>query len=268
MGAERARAAALAVASVLVIALAGCATAPPPDAMVIGTVFSRERLYVPPDEPAVFEAALLDVSRPDAPPTVLGRQRIELPGPPPYQLQIPFRSALTQPLLPGRYRVRASLSLQGYVRFASDGTHPLPPDPAYRRVDVELHRLPLDKATVQAEVPLRQTYWRLVEIDDTAVPPAPAGAPEPHLVLDSEGGRARGAGGCNRFLASYAVDGVRLRMTQINTTLQLCLQTATLEGRFLQALDEVRTYRQEGRQLLLFGEEARVLLRLEATELE
>ena len=64
---------ACAAAAALSLWLAGCATAPAPDAQVSGTVFSRERLYVPPD--AYFEAALVDVTDEGAPPLVLARQR-------------------------------------------------------------------------------------------------------------------------------------------------------------------------------------------------
>ncbi len=62
--------------------LAGCASVPPPDAFITGTVIARERLYIPPD--AVFDAALVDVTQVGEPPLVLARQRIAPAGTLPY----------------------------------------------------------------------------------------------------------------------------------------------------------------------------------------
>ncbi|MDI4667389.1 hypothetical protein K9U40_24165, partial [Xanthobacter autotrophicus] len=78
-----------------------------------------------------------------------------------YALHIPYRTALVAP--DGKYVVRAMVSVNGIAWMASEGTHPLQRDPAYRHVDVPLQPLPRGAATEQAAVPLAQTYWRLTE---------------------------------------------------------------------------------------------------------
>ena len=76
--------------------LVGCANqAPAPDAAVSGVALIRERIRLPPD--TVFEATLLDVTHVDAPPVVLGRERREWAGSPPYAMRIPYASARCEP---------------------------------------------------------------------------------------------------------------------------------------------------------------------------
>ena len=126
--------------------LAGCASVPPPDAFITGTVIARERLYIPPD--AVFDAALVDVTQVGEPPLVLARQRIAPAGPLPYELRIPYRQALIQPR--GRYEVHAAVTQQGRLLLDTPGVHPVLLSPAFRHVDVILARRPLQEATLNA----------------------------------------------------------------------------------------------------------------------
>jgi putative lipoprotein len=58
---------------------------------ITGTATYRERPALP--HAAVFEATLEDISRADAPATVLGRTRIESPGTPPIRFGIDFDPA-------------------------------------------------------------------------------------------------------------------------------------------------------------------------------
>lgn len=247
------------------LGLYGCVSGPrepDPDAFITGTAFSRERIYVPPG--AVFDATLVDISRPDAPPTVLGRQRLEPAGPPPFELRIPYHSGRVQPQ--GRYAVRASVTQEGRLLFVTDSTHPVLQDPAFRRVDVILTRVEPIRATVRAEVPLLQTYWKLLQVEDEPVDAAHAGAPEAHLVLQADELRVTGSGGCNRFLGEYALQGGALRFASLVSTLQLCLDGGASEMPYLQALRKVRSFVQQGRELELRGEDGKPLLRLQAVE--
>jgi uncharacterized lipoprotein YbaY len=63
-------------------------------AQVTGTATYRERMLLPPG--ALFEATLEDVSRADARAGVIGRARIESPGPPPFRFAIEYDPALVQ----------------------------------------------------------------------------------------------------------------------------------------------------------------------------
>lgn len=250
---------------VWMLGVAGCVTRPPaPDAVVTGVALSRERVMLPPE--AVFEATLLDVTQPDQPPVVVGRQRRQPAGQPPYALWIPYPSVRFVPK--GRYEVRATVTLEGRLLLASDRRYPVPQEAAYRHVDVQMQRMLPQAATVEASVPLLLTHWRLVEIAGEAVSPPAQGGASPHLVFQAEEPRVTGSGGCNRFLADYEwqPQGGRLRLGQLVSNISLCLQSSGLETRYFEALLAVQGFRQVGTQLVLRGAEGEPLLRFEAVE--
>ncbi|WP_440596806.1 META domain-containing protein [Acidovorax sp. 22279] len=232
--------------------------------MVTGVALSRERVMLPPE--AVFEATLLDVTQPDQPPVVLGRQRRQPAGQPPYALWIPYPSARFVPK--GRYEVRTAVTLEGRLLLASDGRYPVPQDAAYRHVDVQMQRLLPLAATVEASVPLLLTHWRLVEMAGEALSRPADGVSVPHLVFQADEPRVAGSGGCNRFLADYELQpqSGHLRMGQLVSNISLCLQSSGLETQYFEALLAVRGFRQVGSQLLLRGAEGEQLLRFEAVE--
>lgn len=246
--------------------LAGCATAPPPDAAVTGVAIARERLYVPPE--ALFEAVLLDVTRPDEPPLVLARQSLGPVGFPPYALQLPYRQAQVQ--AGGRYEVRARVTQHGQLLQYTPGVHAVLLSEGYRQASVVLARLPQDQGVAMADgasVPLARTYWKLLEIvDGPAVAVAEAPTPPAHLVFLPDEGRVTGSGGCNRFIAQYAQEGAAMRLRLQSSELRLCLAGGATEFAFLEALAGVQAYRQEGLQLELLGEKGKPLLRLRAQE--
>ncbi|AVS79634.1 META domain-containing protein [Paracidovorax avenae] len=255
-----------------VAVLAMCATGcgilpPPPDAVVTGLAYARQRIFIP--SGGAFEVAILDVTDADAPPVIVGRQTLEEFERLPVTLRIPYRSAQVVP--DRRYVVRAMVSVNGIAWMASEGVNPLQRDPAYRHVDVLLQPLPRNAATEQAAVPLAQTYWKLTEVDGMAVPPAPAGRPQAHLVVQPQEGRITGSGGCNPFIATYEMSGSELRIGTIDSGLRLCFDTGLAEGLYLEALRAAEHYRIEGRQLVLAREDGpgkeKVLLRFEAPEL-
>lgn len=89
---------------------------------VVGTAIYRERIVLPPN--AMFEATLEDVSRADAPATVLATSRIypadELP---------PYRYSLSAPRaqLPASARVvvRARVTVDGQLWFTTTQAYPV-----------------------------------------------------------------------------------------------------------------------------------------------
>lgn len=242
--------------------LAGC-TSVPFDAQITGVAFSRERLYVPPD--AYFEAALVDVTKEGEPPVVLGRQRMDAAGPLPYPLRIPYRQASVQ--VGGRYEVRAAVLLEGRLLLDAPGANPVLLEPDFRHVDVPLAPVPLDPAVAAAAVPLRQTYWALVEVVGEEPPGPPAEGVSPaHLLLQRLALRASGSGGCNRFVADYVQEGGTLRLSQFQSSLRLCLSGGQGELAFFRRLPAVASFHQQGRMLELRDERGRPLLRFKAQE--
>lgn len=259
------RAGLLIAAALCASLMAGCASqAPQPDAVITGLAWTRERVILPPD--VVFEATLLDVTQPELPPVVLGRQRYAPVGQAPFAIAIPYLAARFVPQR--RYEVRATVTLEGRLLLASDRRHPVPQDAAFRRVDVPLQRWPALDATVQAEVPLVLTHWRLTEIEEETVAPPARGGAIPYLVLQADEARAAGSGGCNRFFADYVVQGDRLRFGRVDSGITLCLPGSAAETRFFDALSRVVGFWQEGTQLLLQGGDGRTLLRFKAVQAE
>src|SRR5262245_2322167 len=88
---------------------------------VTGTATYRERMALPPD--AVFEAALEDVSKVDAPADVIGQTRIDWPGNPPIRFEITYDPALINER--HRYVVRARILVGGKLFFTTDQSYPV-----------------------------------------------------------------------------------------------------------------------------------------------
>jgi len=88
---------------------------------VTGTATYRERIALPPN--AVFEAALEDVSRADAPSVEIGRARLEKPGQPPFRFSIPYDRASIK--ADGMYAVRARVLADGKLMFTSTQSYPV-----------------------------------------------------------------------------------------------------------------------------------------------
>ncbi len=112
--------------------------------------------------------------------------------------------------------------------------------------------------TGPATWPAEGTYWRLATLQGQAVP-APSGPREAHLVLQRSSGRAAGLGGCNRFTASYELQGASLRFKQAAATRMACMDGMDTEQAFMKALDATTAWRIEGDRLLLIGVDQAVL---------
>jgi uncharacterized lipoprotein YbaY len=86
-----------------------------------GTAMYRERMALPPA--AVFEAALEDVSRADAPAETIARTRVASPGNPPIAFTIAYDPARI--LADHRYVVRARILLDDKLLFTTDTATPV-----------------------------------------------------------------------------------------------------------------------------------------------
>ncbi len=108
------------------------------EAQITGTATYRERIALPPN--AVFEAVLQDVSRADAPAVQIGRTTIESPGNPPFEFEIGYDPAA---IAPGNtYAVRASVRVDGALRFTSDTTNPVLTQDAGDHVEIIMVAVP------------------------------------------------------------------------------------------------------------------------------
>jgi uncharacterized lipoprotein YbaY/uncharacterized lipoprotein NlpE involved in copper resistance len=108
---------------------------------VAGVATYRERIALPPG--AVFEASLEDVSRADAPATLIGKTVIDHPQPP-IRFSIPFDPAHISP--ERTYAVRARILVGGRLWFTSDRIHRVLTRGGGNTIEIPLQRVPSAKA--------------------------------------------------------------------------------------------------------------------------
>jgi len=109
---------------------------------------------------------------------------------------------------------------------------------------------------------LRGTLWRLQALQDGNTPTLlqpPGKAVELLFAADSE--RVSGSGGCNRLIGGFQLTGEQLRFSRLASTQMACEPAAmAFERRFVEALEQVRRYSIDKRNLLLQDERGRTLL--------
>ena len=198
-----------------------------------GTATYRERMALPPA--AVFEAALEDVSRADAPAETVARTRILSPGNPPIAFTIPYDPAKI--VATHQYVVRARILVDDKLLFTSDTATPVITRGSPTSVSMVLARVGAIQ-TAQAKPggpkPLEGTYWKAVELAGTPVSSQDPKR-EAHLLFQAAG-RVSGSDGCNRMTGSYELKGDAITFGQMAGTQMACLNTAEIERPFREAL--------------------------------
>jgi putative lipoprotein len=231
-------------------------------ASISGTATYRERMLLPPG--AVFEATLEDVSRADVPSTVIGRARIDNPGSPPFRFSIACDPALVQ--AGHRYAVRARITRDGQVMFVTDTAHAVlgPGNPT--EVDIMLRRTSAHDASASGSAgaaSLENTYWKLTRLPNAQVQVVEPQR-EPHLILQSAERRVAGSSGCNRLAGGYTLDGDRLALGRMASTMMACPQGMEQERAFLDALATVERWRVTGQELTLVDARGEVVAQFES----
>lgn len=230
-------------------------------ASITGSATYRERITLPAD--AVFEATVEDTSRADAPAEVVGRVSFMPAGQVPIRFEIPYRESAIQP--DHRYSVRARITEGGRLLYTSTQIHPVLTRGAGNRID----RMMLQRAadTAKRNRPLTNTYWKLTELRGAAAQ-ASAKQREPHLILQHEGQRLAGSGGCNRLLGSYQIDGQKLAFGKVASTMMACHQGMEQEAAFVRALEETHSWRVEADRLELLDQSGTIIARFVAIDLK
>jgi len=116
-----------------------------------------------------------------------------------------------------------------------------------------------------ADAALMGTYWRAMEVDGKPVTPLPEKR-EAHLVLTSEGKRASGSTGCNRFTGTFEQTGDSFKFSdKMAVTKMACPPPINaLEMAFLQALRATAAVQVSGNTLTLKDASGKALMSLEA----
>jgi putative lipoprotein len=103
------------------------------------------------------------------------------------------------------------------------------------------------------------THW---EADDIGGQPVLSGDP-PTLRFTDDKGQVNGYAGCNRFFGTAEINGDRLSFGPLATTRMACgEQRDAQEHRFLQALEQTRSYTFGGTTLSLHDETGGTQIRL------
>jgi putative lipoprotein len=225
---------------------------------VKGTALYRERMALPPD--AIFEATLEDVSKADGPAEVIGQVRLDGPGNPPIHFEIRYDTARIDPN--HRYAVRGRIMVGGKLLFSTDQLYQVLTAGHANEVELLLRRVATGENSSSAE-PLENTYWKLTNLGNTAVPAA-SEQKQPPFVLDSQTRRVSGSGGCNRLTGSYELNEDHLKFSQMASTMMACLEGMDTEKAFLQALEQVTTWKIAGQQLDFFDAAGNLIARFEA----
>ena len=114
--------------------------------------------------------------------------------------------------------------------------------------------------------PLRNTYWKLMRLGTVPVETAERQR-EPHLIFALDEMRVSGSGGCNRIAGGFELDGDKLRLRRMASTMMACPSGMEQERRFLQSLEKVERYRISGSQLELLDAAGMVIAQFEAVAL-
>lgn len=226
-----------------------------------GTATYRERMALPPD--AVFEATLEDVSRMDAPSSVLGQARIEQPGNPPFHFTIQYDPTQIQPN--HVYSVRARVLVGEHLLFTTDQRYQVLTQGHGSEIAMIVLRRASSTGGQSDSNPtaLRKTYWKLVQIGERSITAADQ-QQEAYLVFQTEDGKVTGSGGCNRLTGGYTATGDSLRFSGVASTRMACMRGMETESSFLAALEHVRRWKISNRQLELLDEGEKMLLRFNA----
>jgi putative lipoprotein len=213
-------------------------------ASIDGAVSYRERMALPPG--AVVEVELQDISRPDAPATVMARVIMTPEHAPPYPFSISYDPADIDSRM--RYGLRASILLDDKLMFTStEYIDPFAGNP----VQVMVQRVP--EAAVVAGPTLVSTLWALQTLNGEAVP---MGANDKPLDIQFQGDemRAGGFSGCNRYSGSFSYQGTSthgspLGFGMMAGTMMACAEGGDLERAYLGMLESVSSYRLESETL-------------------
>lgn len=108
---------------------------------------------------------------------------------------------------------------------------------------------------------LFRTWWRVERIEGLKAEFLRGQRRDMHLILYSSRTMV-GSGGCNRISSSFRQSPGLIRFGPITSTKMLCRQEVMLRDRaFVAALRKARSYRIDGRRLMLFDQTGREVLR-------
>ena len=213
-----------------------------------GSVLYRERMMLRPG--AQVQVQLEDVSRADAPATVIASVTLTPDGAPPYPFALEYDRGQIDAR--GRYGLRASIKSGDRLLFTSTEFIDAFSGPP---VEIMVERVPEPVETGQPL--LEGTRWVLQTLGGEPAGTGAGGNPVDIEFL-AEGMRAAGFSGCNRYTGTYRREGVSqhgspLQLGPMAATRKACPEGMELEQTYLSMLDTVDAFRLDGETLSLLA---------------
>ncbi|HEX2478467.1 MAG TPA: META domain-containing protein, partial [Geminicoccaceae bacterium] len=110
--------------------------------------------------------------------------------------------------------------------------------------------------------PLENSYWKLTRLGDVPVIVGERQR-EPHFILRPHAGQFGGFGGCNRLLGGYRLDGARIELSPVASTMMACPDGLDTEEAFVDVLARAASWSILGEHLELFDRGGARLARFE-----
>ena len=118
---------------------------------------------------------------------------------------------------------------------------------------------------LKPDVPLVNTYWKLVELNGGTVQPGEG--KELHMILKGDD-RVGGYSGCNQFMGSVTVSGDSLSLGPIAGTRRMCEGSMDQESEFLQTLENAHRFAITGEDLAIENANGEITMRFVAVYLQ
>ena len=211
-----------------------------PQDTITGTVAYRERVALPPD--AAVDIRLEDTSLQDAPAKLIGESVFAAAGQQvPISFKISFNPTDINPA--HTYQLRANISVNGTMRFASTTAYPVITQGAPMQANIMLQQAPAPAKGSGRK--LHGTYWMLVELNGKPAVPG-MGRTQPYIMVHGEQGRLEGSSGCNGVVGTYIAEQSALRINPTGTTLMMCPPALMEQGQgLINALKATSSYKIE-----------------------
>jgi putative lipoprotein len=120
-------------------------------------------------------------------------------------------------------------------------------------------------ADTKPDVSLRNTYWKLVELNGGAVQPGEG--KELHMIIKGDD-RVNGYSGCNQFMGSVTVSGDGLAFGPVAGTRRMCENVMEQENAFLLALENAHRHAISGEDMQVTDANGEVVMRFVAVYLQ
>lgn len=120
-------------------------------------------------------------------------------------------------------------------------------------------------ADTKPDVPLRNTYWKLVELNGGPVQQGEG--KELHMIIRADD-RVSGYSGCNQFTGSVTASGDGLSFGPVAGTRRMCEGVMEQESAFLLALESAHRFTISGEDLAITDANGGVVMRCVAVYLQ